>query len=52
MPDVEAVRVCPTCAVPLMVGAPVARLFTVTATDPEQLFVVSDSKATTSTQTP
>ena len=26
MPDVAAVNVSPTCAVPLIVGAPVARL--------------------------
>ena len=28
MPAVEAVRVCPTCAVPLIVGVPVAGSFT------------------------
>ena len=27
MPDVAAVSVCPTCAVPVIVGAPVAGLF-------------------------
>ena len=26
MPDVDAVSVCPTCAIPLIVGAPVAAL--------------------------
>ena len=33
MPDVSAVKVWPTCAVPLIVGAPVAGLFTEAVTE-------------------
>ena len=32
MPDVDAVSICPTCAVPLIVGAPVAALLGLAAT--------------------
>ena len=45
MADVDAVSVCPTCAVPLIVGAPVAALLGTTATANEAMAAATCPRA-------